>query len=203
MNRYLKDRAMRRGRNPYGSRGGYVSSDRARGGRGRDRGYDMAEYDSGYDMRDYRGRDYNEYLMYDERDRESYGDSAYDMRDYRRGGSRSRDSRDYGYDYGEDDKEYKEELKKWIDKLKKKDRYGMTYDQVMQQAKSIGVKFEEYSELEFYAIYLAMVSDYKDISNDPSVFFKMAKDFLEDDDVAMKGSEKVCAYLYEIVLAED
>ena len=41
MNRYLRDRASRRvmiqrdGRNPYGSRGGYVTSSR----RGRDRAY--------------------------------------------------------------------------------------------------------------------------------------------------------------------
>jgi hypothetical protein len=48
-----------------------------------------------------------------------------------------------------------------------------------------------------------MVSDYKHIGNDPHIYLAMAKDWLMDDDVKMRGSDKVCAYLYTIVLGED
>ena len=80
MNRYLKDRAMRRdmnmrdGRNPYGSRGGYVSSRRGRGRDRADMNYDMDRGNRGYD----RGMDYNyDYAKYG-----SEYDSRYD-REYR------------------------------------------------------------------------------------------------------------------------
>ena len=87
-NSRLRDYLMRRdGRNPYGSRGGYVVSSRR--GR-RDRGMDY-----GYDERDYRGGDYE----YDSR----RGDRAYNeqdyarnRRDYERGGQSDMARGDYG-----------------------------------------------------------------------------------------------------------
>lgn len=60
---------MRDGRNPYGSRGGYVTSGRRGRRRGRDRGMDYA-----YDRGDYRGGDYE----YGSRQ----GDRAYSEQDY-------------------------------------------------------------------------------------------------------------------------
>lgn len=199
-NDYLRDRAMRRsgrdrltmreyrhdGRNPYGSRGGYVTSSRGRGyDRAMDERYDYAERGRS----DYRG--YDRYDGYDERYDRNY---EYD-REYRR---------DYR-DYAEDDmsKEYEEKLHEWIKKLKKKDRFGLSKDDVMKKAKSMSVNFEEFDEDEFYAVYLMMVSDYKHIGNDPHIYLAMAKDWLMDDDVKMRGSDKVCAYLYTIVLGED
>jgi hypothetical protein len=143
--RRLMDYAMRRdGRNPYGSRGGYVT-DRGR----RDRGRRDARSDYGYndrqqDMRrgDRAGsrqgssRDYG----YDERDREydgyfDYGDMRGDMyrpieamgyfsgyyggQDRRR--DRGEDYNDYG-DYNDEAGDYgetltKQELKEWEEKL--------------------------------------------------------------------------------------
>ena len=105
--RYLNrrmDSRMRDGRNPYGSRGGYVSSRRR--GRGRDRGmgsdYNYSEHDYRYDSRmdsDYGMQD-SHYGM------ERYGESRrpmdYEMyrygvggirpmmNDYARGGNRGR-----------------------------------------------------------------------------------------------------------------
>lgn len=125
----------------------------------------------------------------------------------------SRPTRDYrGYDYNYDmnyrdyssvDKEYKQDLKMWIDKLKRKDKYGMTYEQVIQQAENMGVKFRDYTELEFYATFLMMVSDFGDMISDPNILLKMAKQFLEDDDIEVSPSEKLCIYLYQIVLGEE
>ena len=224
-NRYLRDRASRRmgmrrmdGRNPYGSRGGYVVSrsrrDRAMGDmRGNDRGmdyrHDMPEYDSRYDYRnstDYRGGDYH---MGYEQHREYSRPMQYEL--YGVGGMRPR--MDYGYDYGYDyrggrdygdmEKEYEEELKKWIKKLQKKDRFGWSKEQVVQQAKSMGVRFEEYDEEEFFATYLMMISDFPQIANEPHTYLAMAKAFLEDDDAELKGSEKLCAYMYTIVLGKE
>ena len=197
-NKYLSDRAMRRSghrdyRNPYGSRGGYVrdradmESDMARGRRyGRDRAMDER-----YDSTEY-GR--SDYRRYDRR----YNDEAYD-RDYEYDREHRRPM-----DYAEEDmdKEYEEKLKEWIKKLKKKDRFSSSKDDIIRKAISMDVKFDKFSEDEFYATYLMMVSDFKHVANDPHHYLAMAKEWLMDDDVELTGSDKVCAYLYTIVLGE-
>lgn len=40
-------------------------------------------------------------------------------------------------------------------------------------------------------------------TNDPHHYIVLAKEWLEDDDVQRRGSEKLCAYLYSIVLGKD
>jgi hypothetical protein len=198
-NKYLRDKAMRRsgrsdrmdGRNPYGSRGGYVRdrADMARGRSNRGRGYDRAmDFEH-----DYAERGGSDYRRYDRR----YDDEAYD-RNY------EYDREHYGRDYAEEemDKEYEEKLHEWIKKLKKKDRFATSKEDIIRKAKSMDVKFDEFNEDEFYAVYLMMVSDYKMVANDPHHYLAMAKEWLMDDDVEMTGSDKVCAYLYTIVLGE-
>lgn len=105
----------------------------------------------------------------------------------------------YMEDYDHIKKEYEEDLEHWAHKLKHKDRFNLPKHEVINKAKTMGAKFHEYSEEEFYAVYLMMVSDYS-IANEPHTYLAMAKQFLEDDDIPMSGSEKVCKYLYEIVL---
>lgn len=201
---YLRDRAERRSR-----RGG---RDRVRD-RERDRGY-YPMYDYEYDRESGRGRDNaRRGRDRDYRD-EDYADYDYDMRgDYARRGvgrpreynRRDREDRGDYRDYADEDmdEEYKEDLKEWIQKLKKKDRFGQSKDQVIQKAKEMKVNFDDFSEEEFYAIYLMQVSDYPSVSNDPRMYLGMAKAWLEDDDIAVDPSEKVCKYLYEIVLNEE
>lgn len=211
MNRYLarrKDRMMRDGRNPYGSRGGYVSShrDRAMGemgdmtydmrGRGRPRKYD----------RDMRGdMHYPEMEIYGVGGMRPRMDYGYHMEDYGTYGDMRSNRRDYGdyNDYGGDDEEYKKKLKHWTEKLKKKDRFDWTKENVIQRAREMHVKFEEINEDEFYAVYLMMCSDFSSYANDPNTYISMAKDWLYDDDIAVSPSEKLCIYLYEIVLGEE
>lgn len=228
MNRYLRDRANRRGmlqrdgRNPYGSRGGYVSSSR----RGRDRAnmnydnyrggynrmrdremdmeYDYAKYDSRYDSRynpDRRSQDgHYPYQQYGERNRPM----EYEMYGYGIGGIRPMD---YGYDYSYDydyasedmEKEWKEHLKKWREELKRYDRFNMPKDQVIQNAKQMGVEFGKYNEEEFLTTYYMVMSDYPTIANEPHTYISLAKDWLEDEDSKLKGSEKLCAYYYEVI----
>jgi hypothetical protein len=131
--------------------------------------------------------------------RANYSDYRSDYNDYARGRGR-RDYNDYSMD--KMDKEYQEDLEYWIDKLKQKDRIGLSKRQVLDHAKQMGVKFEKYDEMEFYAVYLMLVSDYTSLGTEPKTYIRLAKEWIEDDDVKRKYSNKVCSYLYDIVLGE-
>lgn len=197
--KYLRDRAERR----------MMRRDQRR----RDMDYDyQSDYDYSSDYAGGRDRQNGQ----DRNDYQQLGDRAYyqDMRDRRgsdyaiRGIGRPRkyDRRDRARDYAEDqenDKEYHEDLKDWTKKLKRYDRFNMPKEQLMASAKQMGVDFEDYDEDEFYAVYLMQVSDYPTISNEPHVYLGMAKSWLEDKDIDIEPSEKLCKYLYEIVMAEE
>lgn len=151
---------------------------------GRDRAVDM--------HRDGVRRDYRRDYDYD-----------YDEPRYRREEPRHRyEERPYKYEYEDLDKEYKSDLKEWIDKLKHKDKFRLNTPDIIHKAKSMGVKFEDYDELEFEATYYMLLSDFGNVSNDPHTYLAMAKSFLEDDDIEVSPSEKVCIYFYKIVKGE-
>jgi hypothetical protein len=168
------------GRNPYGSKGGYVREN-ARISRN--------NMNNDYRMNDRRMRDRN--YDYDDEEEMMEDEAYYDYADYN--------------DYAEEDmmKGYEEDLKKWIKKLMKKDKFKLPKQEVLKKAEEMNIEFEEFSEEEFYAIYLMLVSDYPNIADNPHTYIVMAKQFLEDDDVNVDPSEKVCKYLYEIVLNEE
>ena len=209
------------GRNQYGSRGGYMDSrdyrrsDTPAGGmygRGMGRGsyypessgMDYRGYDrySGYSDGYYGGEQYRQPGRMDGNDMHMMGPDYNDYNDY------NDYRRDYNYDsydrdYAKEDEHYKKDLHEWINKMKGKDRFGWSKEQVINSARQMNVSFDNYSEDEFYAIYLAMVTDYKSLGNEPRIYLTLAKEWLHDDDVALKGSEKVCAYLYDIVLDKE
>ena len=110
---------------------------------------------------------------------------------------------DYGYDYASEDmeKEWKEHLKKWQEELKRYDRFNMPKDQVIQNARQMGVEFDKYNEEEFLTTYYMVMSDYPSIANEPHTYISLAKDWLEDEDSKLKGSEKLSAYYYEVINA--
>lgn len=223
MNDRMRDRLMmgRDERNPYGSRGGYVSSDRAydrgyderdyrdyndmarggsrggnRGGNRGDRGHVNMRYDGGVGFYEgeFRGMTDN---SYGNRGRDSRYDRGYDERDYR----------DYG-DYGYDRKMYpdfgggylsKRELQDWQCNLCKsmgKDECEMfEYEMIIHEAEEMGISFERFTKEEFYTTVLMMYSDYcGSCGQDPAMYIKMAKDFLEDKDARYKFGEKLAAY---------
>lgn len=178
--------------------------DRTRGRGSRDMNYDV-DYrrEPMYDdfKRDYRSGYYPEYdSRYDyagssrERGRISRMGREYD-REYAR-------PYDYRQDYASESDEYDKDLRKWVEKLKSTDRFKVSKEQIITQARNMGVEFNEFSEDEFYATYLMMVSDYKTISNDYNMYIKLAIEFLKDEDSALKGSDKLCAYMYEIIMAD-
>lgn len=195
--RYMRDRAERRSRRRMERDYGYPM----------DYGYGYPEYDSRYDTPRSRARYHDEERYMDmQQPRESMGmyDYGYDMRrnrDYRGDYRRGRDYRDYADD--DYDKEYHEDLKKWAEKLKQYDRFNMPKEQAINSARQMGVNFEDYDEDEFYTVYLMQVSDYPTIANEPRIYLGMAKAWLEDKDIKLDGSDKLCKYMYEIAMAED
>ena len=115
---------------------------------------------------------------------------------------RGRDMRgDYHSSKGGEE-EYYEDLERWTEKLKRKDRFHIKKEEIISSAKQMGVRFDEFTEEEFYVVYLMMVSDYKAVANDFRSYLNMAKEWLMDDDIEVSPSEKLCIYYYEIVKGE-
>ena len=209
MNSFVKDMLMaqsqrRDGRNPYGSRGGYVTSRSPRRDRGMDYGVPKGDYRRG-------GmppmRDYNDYDM-----RRDYGD----MREYP----------DYGYgrdyaeyddyamnDYGKSEygKMSHEDIEKWKKHMKNQDgTMGEHFkkEQVHQAARQIGVNPEEYGEHIFPLVMNMMYSDYCAVAKKfgldrPDFYAELAKAFLNDKDFGGEPEEKVFLYYKCIAEQED
>lgn len=218
------------GRNPYGSRGGYVTS---RDPRRRDRG----QYEDERDM-DYRNERFdghynreNERYPYEEmRGDFEYsrqyrdGNSPYDMRgDYRDYGDdyeedmrgRRRNSRgqymsDRRRDYGEEEyKLSKQEMKDWEKELENTDgSKGAHFDkeQIDQTAMQIGIDPKEFGEGVLCLMTNVMYSDYCGVAKKFGVdrieyYIELAKAFLKDKDFDGDGAEK--AYLYYTFIADN
>lgn len=229
MNKFARDYLMmRRGRdrrNPYGSRGGYVVSDRAMNdmARGRDYGND---YNRGSDYAgDYaRGgnRDYANYAEYDSpQDYNDYARREYARygRDYEQGGQYGNDggygygvgmfdynTQDYGYGRDGAHKLSRREIKKWEKDLEGADgtkgpKWQM--EQVKQVAQQHGIKFDEYSPETFTAVMNALYADYcKVLGGDPAMYAKLTKAWLEDDDFEGEPEEKAMLY-YKCIVSKD
>ena len=222
MNRFVKDMLMAQsrrsgdGRNPYGSRGGYVSNRRPRG---RDR--DMDDY--GMPKGDYRRggmppmRDYNDYDMRGDMRRMDYG--SYDMRGRDYGDDYAEhDYADYGMDYGMRDygemeygKMSHKDIENWKRHLKNQDgTMGEHFkkDQVMQAARQIGVNPEEYGNEHIFGLVMNMMySDYCAVAKKfgldrPDFYAELAKAFLNDKDFGGEPEEKVWLY-YQCIAAPE
>lgn len=152
-------------------------------------GYAGAKEDYGYPMYDMRGRDYGypmhgqHYPPYD------YG-YPYD---------------DYG-DYGETLSE--KELEHWCEKLKKQlddqEKQMFHKDMISQKAKSMGMQMKDFGEKELEVATLMVYTDYKrTIGKNPDMAIRLAYDWLTDEDVAVKGAEKLAVYYDCIVEGED
>ena len=148
------------------------------------------DYNYGEDYARGRGRDYN------------YGN------DYARG-------RDYGYmpyppymmDYTSQGGEYlsDRDLQMWADKLMRdvedKDKQFLSRENIRKRADEMGIKFDKYSFEEFYVVVLMKYTDHcKTLGTaNMDIYLKLAKDFFEDPDTALRYGEKLAAYYYDIV----
>lgn len=208
-NRYLRDRAMDRRRSRMDRASMPHDGRRMKSGRMYDRAMDSRDYYPEYDSR-YDSRYDAEYPRQDthygyEHHREYNRPMEYEMCGSGIITSPYGYGRDYAMrDYSDEDmeKEYHEDIKELTEKLKHHDKFNLPHDEIIRRAKQKGVNFSKYSEEEFVAVYYMMMSDYKTIANDPMAYIHMAKEWLEDDDVKVSPSEKLCIYLYKIIKGE-
>ena len=137
-----------------------------------------------------------------------YGDYDDDMRgrDYESDMRRNRDyndmrGRDYAGDYGEN--LTKEELEHWKKKLMEevdeKDKQHFKKETISQKARQMGLQMKDYNEDELLVTTLMMYTDYCKtmkplIGSNMDIYIKLARDWLEDDDVSVKGGEKLAIY---------
>lgn len=213
----MRDMAMRRmspmrdGRNPYGSRGGYVTS---RDPRRRDRMGRMEDYnysrsrDYEYEGPEYPNRDMamrrdGHYYPFEITGKMGYEEEMFDpyyqdmMYDYARG---------RGRDYAGAEMLSNRELMDWSQKLmqdvEEKDKAFFKYENVEKKAKDMGIQFDKFSFDEFYTTVLMMYTDYcKTLGTaNMDTYLRLAKDWLCDEDVAMRYGEKLASYYDNVVM---
>lgn len=225
--RYLMEQMRGDGRNPYGSRGGYVTS---RDPRRRDRGqYDERDMDYRYerDNGHYRGEyerypyeemrgdfEYSRQYRDGNRPNEIRGDYRGDYGDYgeedyrgRKRNSRGQYMSDRG-DYGEDMRLSKEDMKEWEKKLVNDDgSHGAHFDkeQIDQVARSIGIDPKEFGDGVLCMATQMMYSYYCGVAKKFGVdrleyYIELAKAFLKDKDFDGDGAEKL--FLYYTFIAD-
>lgn len=156
------------------------AEDYARGVREQDYNYGR-DYNYGHDYphgRDYGYMPYSPYMM-------DYGYG----RDYAQGGEYLSDK----------------DLKMWADKLmrdvEEKDKQFLSRENIRKRADEMGIKFDKYSFEEFYVVVLMKYTDHcKTLGTaNMDIYLKLAKDFFEDPDTALRYGEKLAAYYYDIV----
>ncbi len=203
LSRQARDMRARDMRNPYGSRGGYVVSDK--------RGYSSAdrnstrEYGTGDYNRGYYGHDYESGSRSGEYDREYNANYGYDMsyNPVQRSGYFNYNTYG-GRDYAENNYRLTPtEIRKW-DKELKTEGAPFSTDQVRQIAQQHGIRFDEFTPELLTAVANMMYTDYKDtVKGDISMFVKLAKDFLCDEDFDGEPEEKAYLYYTAIVNKDD
>ena len=175
---------MHDGRNPYGSRGGYVRD---------------------YEHEDMRNRrmDYDDYAMRDRARSRDYA-TYYDGRryeDYRR------DMRDYG----KPEFFTKKDMEIWESEMKNEDGTRGAHfrtEQVKRACEQAGIDCEEFGEDIFCLAMNMMYSDYYKVAKKygadrPEFYADMAKAFLRDKDFDGKPEEKLYLYYKAIVEKDD
>lgn len=224
---YAYDRGDYRGGDyEYDTRRGdrtYSQQDMERGRRDYEYGgqYDMARSDYG----DMRGRDGHYPMVQGYMPIEAMGRfTGYwgePEGDYARGGRRDYGydydmrgrGRDYGYydyvgDYGEtlSSKELESWKKRLMEEVEDKDKQFFNKETFTQRAKQMGIQMgDKFTEDELCLTTLMMYTDYKKTlgTANMDIYVRLAKDWLEDKDVSVKGGEKLAVYYDNIVEDED
>lgn len=195
MNKFAR-MLLQDGRNPYGSRGGYVRDremDYARGNRNDygDYNYDMAR-NRDRDMEDYRRSDYA-----------SYNDNRMRDRDYEHDYRRR--------DYGKPEMFSRKDMETWKSMMKNEDGTRGEHfraEQVKHACQQAGIDCEEFGEDIFGLAMNMKYSDYCKVAKKygvdmPEFYADMAKAFLRDKDFDGKPEEKLYLYYKTIVERDD
>lgn len=221
MGRFVEDMLRSRygggrdGRNPYGSRGGYVTSrSPRRGDRGMppmDYGREYPDYggDYGYDYGydDYNGYDYADYNYETDGRRGVRGTGRYGI-----GGSRYY-GRDRGMDYGEMQygKLTREDMEKWKHSLENADGSRGEHfkkEQLEPAVRQMNIDIERMGGMDVFCMAVNMMyADYCGVARKFGVdrldyYVELAKAFLEDKDFAGKSEEKLWLY-YKCIASDD
>ena len=208
--RAYSEQDMERGRRDYESMGqsdmGYDDIDmrRRRNARGQymsDRAYE--DYGSFHEERGFRPVEAMGYFT-------GYYGGGQDMA---RGGRYDMRGRyDYGYDYAGDygerltEQEIEHFKKKLMQEVDEKDKQFFNKETFSQRVKSMGMPVgDKFSEEELCLTTLMMLTDYKNTlgTSNMDLYVRLAKDWLEDKDVAVKGGEKLAVYFDCIVEGEE
>lgn len=176
------------GRNPYGSKGGYV----------RDHAMDSRR-DYAMDGRgDYHYGPMMDYEMDSRRRRDYYSDGHYPMYPQEMMYPMDRHKRAMYLS--------EEELRKWSSRLMREigERENLKMEAIMKRAESLSINFDKFSPHEFYTTMLMIYSDFHKTLGTANVdlYLKLAKDWLCDEDAEVRYGEKLAAYYYSVVKGE-
>lgn len=201
---YTHDMPMHRG--DYNYEHEMMDGRRRRNARGQympDRGYEHEmphemDYGSFHEERGFRPVEAMGYFTGYYGGGEDYG--RYDMRG----------RRDMNYDYGDYGETLtKEELEHWKKKLLKeveeKDKHFFETPAIEQKARQMGVQMKDYKPEELAVVSLMLYTDYcktlkKYVGSNMDIYIDLAKDWMDDPDSEMKGSERLAVYHDEIIM---
>lgn len=194
MNRFVRDMFTSKydGRNPYGSRGGYVVDSR------RDRGREYDDYNRG----NYRN-DYGEYdVRYNYREDEMW----HPERDGRRG-EYPEQYRDFGRGDVEFGKMTRRDIEEWKHNLENSDgTHGEHFHR--EQIENIARNMNFRDDMDIVCMTANMMyADYCNVAkkyglDKPEFYLELAKAFLEDRDFKGSGEEKLWLY-YKCIAEKD
>ncbi|MGN0961023.1 MAG: hypothetical protein ACI4PF_02345 [Christensenellales bacterium] len=214
MNRPMFDMMMRGrdGRNPYGSRGGYITY---RDPRRRDRAMSEEMYNRGREPRDYeedyarRRNSRGQYM----RDRGAYpfevsGEfEMYDRHHYDPYMMGEYGGRDYGYDYAYDEdvmskQELDQKYYQLLGEVEESEKEKFSKERILKRAEEMGIKFDKFSPESLVVATVMVYTDYcKTLGKgNLDTYILLAKDFLIDPDSKLKGDEKLTAYFDYVVM---
>ena len=89
-----------------------------------------------------------------------------------------------------------------------KDKHFFSKENISSKARTLGVQMKDYSEEELCLVTLMMYTDYcktikKYAGMNMDIYIELAKDWLEDKDSELKGSERLAVYHDCIIEGED
>ena len=186
-------------------RTGRYMSDRTGGSYG-NYGYSDRQSSSGYNGGSYSQGDYANYGGNSQYDRQYGMDMHYPimMGDYR-GRGRDRRREDYGEGEYLTDEELMEWSKELLDEVDEPHKSFFTKENFDRKMQEMGIQEKDFSVAELYTVALMLFDDYKKTlgMGNLDIYIKLAKDWLQDEDAELQGSEKLSAYYDNIVCADD
>ena len=99
------------------------------------------------------------------------------------------------------DHEVKEWAARLLHSIDEKYKDTLQKERIIKEAEEVGIHFDKFTKDEFYVVVLMMYTDFCKTLGTANfdTYLKLAKDWLCDEDIAVKYSEKLAAYYDHIV----